>query len=201
MKLLISLLAAALTLSACADIPPVKEPVPKEQQVIISPPEGGWTAVELLSHSYVNDVQLEYPLTMRSLGSGFSSMGLYSLHQNYQSGNLWYDLDYEYSYNEVDMPFDLFSVSYGRDVDDPTPDEEISEIRFYSEFISINGVKYSTPVSDIEKYLGKPDDIVENDNGNFVSYIYNDRESGKEQISISFAKEKMTARNIKISLK
>ena len=48
-KKLIPLLLAAACLTACAQIPPVKEPVPTEQQKTVAPPENGWTAEELMS--------------------------------------------------------------------------------------------------------------------------------------------------------
>lgn len=203
LKLLIPLLAAALTFTACADIPPVKEPVPQEQQIIISPPEDGWTAAELMSRSYINNVQLEYPLTMRSLGSGFSIMGLFSRYtvNSSDSSEIRYSLEYNDSENIENMmlsPAYAF-VSYGSNEDNVTADDAISYLDFFSENISINGVKYSTPEDEIEKHLGKPDDIVEEDNEKFVRYIYLDKESGKELISVRVMKENKEVRNITIT--
>lgn len=200
-KLILPLLCAAC-LSACADIPPVKEPVPIEQQVIITPPEGGWTAAELMSHSYLNGIQLEYPLTMRSLGSGFSIMGLFSTFEDTspESDDIWYYIEYNDPENieYIVMSPVSASLTYGSDDKEPTADDPIKKLNFYSENISVNGVRYSTPEEDIEKLLGKPDEVLENGDY-FMDYIYKDRESGKELISVRVVKEKKEVTHVRIS--
>ena len=201
-KKLILPLLCAVCLSACAEIPPVKEPVPIEQQEIITPPEGGWTAAELMSHSYLYDVQLEYPLTMRSLGSGFSIMGLYSTYEaTYpDSDDIWYYLEYNDPENIENLVMSpaFASLTYGSYDKKPTADDPIAKLNFYSEYISLNGVKYSTPEEDIEKLLGKPDEILEYGD-KFLDYNYKDKESGKELISVRVVKEKKEVTHVRIS--
>lgn len=71
MKNFFAVIMCAFCFTACADIPPVRETVPEEEQTVIAPPEDGWTAEELMSVSYFDGIRLSYPLTLRDLGSAY----------------------------------------------------------------------------------------------------------------------------------
>ncbi len=186
-KKLIPLIAAALTLSACAQIPPVKETVPPEQQKTVSPPENGWTAEELMSVSYIYDQSLEYPLTLESFGGGvsFIPISVYSDNKE-EREQLWYSI-YPYNANTDPDYVSYSAVSYGRTEDNATAYEPVAELQCYSDFASFNGLKHALPEEDIEKLLGKPDRIDETDDNSIV-YVYCDRERGSELITVRVSK-------------
>lgn len=175
-KKLIPLLLAAVCLTACADIPPVKEPVPVEQQTVIAPPEEGWTAEELMSVTYFDGIELCYPLTLRDLGPEYSC-STYTVGAN--EGRPEYVLMKENGavYEEATYGY-IFFESEGRDIN---ADSKISYL--LSTFFNINGISANTPAAEIEKALGAPDSIVDA-NDNISHYIYTDSETGKELMKL-----------------
>lgn len=185
-KLHFILIAAALTLSACAQIPPVKETVPPEQQTVITPPEDGWTAEELMSVSYINNYSLSYPLTMESFGGGVSFVPINFYSDNEEESEVWYSF---YCYDiKTDPGLSSYAaVSYGRTEDNATADEPVAKLQCYSDYASINGVKHALPEEDIEKFLGKPDRIDEAGD-NFIEYVYCDKERGSDLIKVRVSK-------------
>lgn len=196
-KKLITLFLCAVCLTACAQIPPVKDTVPPEQQKTIAPPEDGWTAEELMSVSYINDYSLSYPLTLESFGGGvsFSSINFYS--DEAEEGELWYTM----ICNNVNVDSENASfaaVSYGRSEDNATAGEPVAKLQTFSDFASFNGVRHDLPEEDIEKLLGKPDRIIELDN-NFIEYVYCDKESGKELINVCVLKDRTAADNNRVT--
>lgn len=175
-KKLIPLLLAAVCLTACAQIPPVKEPVPEEQQKTVAPPEGGWTAEELMSVTYFDGIELCYPLTLRDLGSEYSC-STYTVGAN--EGRPEYVLMKENGavYEEATYGYILFE-SEGRDIN---ADSKISYL--FSVHFNINGISMNTPAAEIEKALGAPDSITVTED-NISCYLYTDRETGKELMKL-----------------
>ncbi|MGN1105257.1 MAG: hypothetical protein ACI4RH_01300 [Huintestinicola sp.] len=196
-KKLIPLLFAAVCLTACAQIPPVKEPVPEEQQTVITPPEDGWTAEELMSVSYINNYSLSYPLTLESFGGGVSFVPINLYSDNEEERVFWYFISC-YDIKTDQWGSSHVTVSYGRTEDNATADEPVAKLRCYSDFTSINGVKRDLPEEDIEKLLGKPDRIDE-DHEFLKKYIYCDRESGNELINVKVNKESKIVSDVKIT--
>lgn len=185
-KMLIPLLFAAVCLTACAQIPPVKEPVPTEQQKTVAPPEDGWTAEELMSVSYINNYSLSYPLTLESFGGGVSFVPINFYSDNEEESEVWYSF---YCYDiKTDPGLSAYAAfSYGRTEDNATADEPVAKLQCYSDYASINGVKHALPEEDIEKLLGKPDRIDETDD-NFIEYVYCDKERGSDLIKVRVSK-------------
>ena len=185
-KKLIPLLLAAACLTACADIPPVKETVSVEQQTVIAPPEDGWTAEELMSVSYINNYSLSYPLTLESFGGGVSFVPINFYSDNEEESEVWYSF---YCYDiKTDPGLSTHAAfSYGRTEDNATADEPVAKLQCYSDYASINVVKHALPEEDIEKLLGKPDRIDETDD-NFIEYVYCDKERGNELITVRVSK-------------
>lgn len=183
-KKIAALIMCALCLTACAsEIPPVKEPVPENMRQVITPPENGWTAEELMSVSYVGGIQLAYPLTMESMGgSVYFEPQLGAGFAPSADGFLWYNIVIE---NELNYFGDVNckAVTFFRETDDATADEPVRAIRLSSTQASLNGVKYNMPADDIEKYLGTPDRTEELED-NLMHYIYLDRESGSVLIDV-----------------
>lgn len=186
LKKLIPLIAAALTLSACAQIPPIKETVPTEQQTVITPPENGWTAEELMSVSYINNYSLSYPLTLESFGGGVSFVPINFYSDNEEESEVWYSF-YCYDIKTDPGSVSYAAVSYGRTEDNATANEPVAKLQSYSDYATFNGVKHALPEEDIEKLLGKPDRIDEAGD-NFIEYVYCDKERGSDLIKVRVSK-------------
>lgn len=188
---LVPIIMCALCLTACADVPEVRESVPEEGQTVIAPPGNGWTAEELMSVSYVDGMQLAYPLTMESMGgSVYFDPQIYDKYSPSADGFLWYNIVTE---NESDYPgnVDYKAVTFFRDKDDAKADEPVRAISCCSEYASFNGVKYGASPDDVEKCLGTPD-RTEALEDNFMHCIYLDRESGSELIDVRINKNSNT---------
>lgn len=175
-KKLIPLLFAAACLTACAQIPPVKEPVPTEQQKTVAPPENGWTAEELMSVTYFDGIELCYPLTLRDLGPEYCC-STYTVGAN--EGRPEYVLMKENGavFEEVSYGY----IFFGSDGSEINADSKISYL--LSEHFIINGISMNTPAAEIEKALGAPDSIVDA-NDNISHYIYTDSETGKDLMKL-----------------
>lgn len=188
LKKLIPLIAVALTLSACAQIPPIKETVPPEQQKIIAPPEDGWTAEKLMSVSYIEDIQLEYPLTLRSLGAGVSLTDI--MYSGEEENDRAYFLEDASDSNAVLLGTIYAQVKFGKDISQLTADDPMTEIIFYNEHYSLNGIKDDSSADDVIKAFGEPDLITENGDIQKI-YSYNDSESGEEFMTVVLNNDKV----------
>lgn len=175
-KKLIPLLFAAVCLTACAQIPPVKETVPEEQQKTIAPPEGGWTAEELMSVTYFDGIELCYPLTLRDLGSAY-------FYSDFPEGTDERGKRIHHLEKEL-----LLSSGVYFTVNEPgeklTADSRIDYLQTY--VFAVNGLSANDTESEIEKALGKPDSIEDKDDK--LLYCYTDRESGKDLMEITVNK-------------
>lgn len=175
-KKLIPLLFAAACLTACAQIPPVKEPVPEEQQKTIAPPEDGWTAEDLISVTYFDGIELYYPLTLRDLGSAY-------FYSDFPEGTDERGKRIHHLEKEL-----LLSSGVYFTVNEPgeklTADSRIDYMQTY--VFAVNGLSANDTESEIEKALGKPDSIEDKDDK--LLYCYTDRESGKDLMEITVNK-------------
>ncbi|MBP0956007.1 MAG: hypothetical protein J5997_01420 [Oscillospiraceae bacterium] len=194
-KKLIPLIAAALTLSACAQIPPIKETVPPEQQKIIASPEGGWTAEELMSVSYIEDIQLEYPLTLRSLGAGVSLTDI--MCSGEEENDRAYFLEDDSDSNAVLLGTIYAQVKFGKDISQLTADDPMTEIMFSNEHCSVNGIKRGSSSDDMIKAFGEPDMITENGDMQKI-YSYNDSKSGDEFMTVVLKDDKVLRIEVKL---
>ncbi|MCI7766438.1 MAG: hypothetical protein MSJ26_00420 [Oscillospiraceae bacterium] len=168
-KMLIPLLLSVTALSACAEIPPVREPVPIEQQSIVTPSGDGWTAAELMSATYFEGIELCYPLTLRDFGSGYTL--------DYS----WQDDDGTRTHYLVDDFFSLEALAYinfEHNDEMISADEEIKAMAVYHDNISVNGLKIAAAEADVEGILGTPD-VIDDLNEFTKRYIYCDKETGK----------------------
>ena len=184
-KKLMSLLLCALCLTACAEFPPIKEPVPAEEQKVIAPPEGGWTAEEIMSVAYMDGVQLEYPLTLRSLGSGVI---LSTFSDN--DGEKMYLLE-DASDSTYFVPGTFYAdVKFDNDISRITADDPIAYIGLYADKCTVNGINtYSAP-DDVVKALGEPDLVTSSGEIQKI-YSYNDKESGETLMKAVFNGDKL----------
>ena len=168
-KKLIPIIMCALCLTACADVPEVKEIVPEEKQTVIAPPENGWTAKELAGVSYFDGVQLSYPITLRSLGSAY---GITDDFENDNGDRVYYIgkniMSLEY-YAQFKASVDAAEIS---------PDTEMTEFLSAPEYLSVNGIKTGADKDAAISALGEPDSI--DDSYKSVSvYTYLDRNTGR----------------------
>ncbi len=191
-KKLVPLIMCALCLTACAsDIPPAKESVPTDMQQVITPPENGWTAEELMNVTYFEGIRLTYPLTMEGMGgSVYFKPETGSDYSPSDDGFLWYTVMTENN-SEYQGGIDYKGVTFFRDKDDAEADEPVRAIRCCSEYASLNGVRYGASVDEVTEHFGTPD-RTETATDNFDHYIYLDRESGSKLIDVSMNKAKNT---------
>lgn len=170
----------ALCLTACADIPEVRESIPEDEQTVIAPPENGWTAEELAGVSYFDGVQLSYPITLRSLGSAYGV--LYDIESS--NGDTGYYIGKDMLSAET---YALAFVS--DDVTEISSDTEITELLSYTEYLSVNGIKAGTDKDTAVSALGEPDSI-DDDSYKAVSvYTYLDRNTGRTILKINVMNE------------
>lgn len=177
---LIPIIMCALCLTACADIPEVREGIPEEEQTVIAPPENGWTAEELAGVSYFDGVQLSYPITLRSLGSAYGVL------LDFKSS----DGDTIYSIGKDIMSLDNYANIRASDgAAELSPDTEITEFWSYSENISVNGIKMGADKDAVILALGEPDSIENGVYDNISVYSYLDRNTGRTILEINVIKE------------
>ncbi len=177
---LILIIMCALCLTACADIPEVRESIPEDEQTVIAPPENGWTAEELAGVSYFDGVQLSYPITLRSLGSAYGVL------LDFKSS----DGDTIYSIGKDIMSLDNYANIRASDgAAELSPDTEITEFWSYSENISVNGIKMGADKEALISALGEPDSIENGVYDNISVYSYLDRNTGRTILEINVIKE------------
>lgn len=182
MKSFFAIIMCAFCFTACADIPPVRETVPEEEQTVIAPPEDGWTAEELMSVSYLDGIRLSYPLTLRDLGSAYGI----AFDFEDDNGNTAYCIGSGF------MVLQSYAyIKFSPDVSEPSPDARINKLIGIDENISVNGVRKRDDSDAVISALGQPDSIEERDD-NFIHYIYLDRESGSELIDVRIIKDSGT---------
>lgn len=182
MKNFFAVIMCAFCFTACADIPPVRETVPEEEQTVTVPPEDGWTAEELMSVSYFDGIRLSYPLTLRDLGSAYGI----AFDFEDDNGNTAYCIDSGF------MVLQSYAyIKFSPDVSEPSPDARINKLIAIDENISVNGVRKRDGSDAVISALGQPDSIEERDD-NFIHYIYLDRESGSELIDVRIIKDSGT---------
>lgn len=189
-KKLIPLLFAAVCLTACAQIPPVKEPVPEEQQKTVAPPEDGWTAEELLSVTYFDGIELCYPLRLRDLGSA------YALDKSWlnMQGRRVYPLIGD-SFSSVHCAY----VFFDHDEEKASADDEIMALSLYSDNFSVNKLNIYSTEADVEKILGTPDEINDDDAFN-KRYYFCDSETGEDLLCVFVGKEEENVTGVAIFL-
>lgn len=179
-KKLIPIIMCAFCLTACADIPEVRESIPEDEQTVIAPPESGWTAEELARVSYFDGVQLSYPITARSLGSAY---GVLFDFKN-SDGNTIYCIGKDI------MSLDNYAnIRASDDVTELSPDTEITEFWSYSENISVNGIKMGADKDAVISALGEPDSIDDDSYDAMSVYTYLDRNTGRTILKINVIKE------------
>lgn len=177
---LIPIIMCALCLTACADIPEVRESIPEDEQTVIAPPENGWTAEELAKVSYFDGVQLSYPITLRSLGSAYGVL------LDFKSS----DGDTTYSIGKDIMSLDNYANIRASDgAAELSPDTEITEFWSYSENISVNGIKVGADKDAVISALGEPDSIEDGFYDTISVYSYLDRNTGRTILEINVIKE------------
>ncbi|MDD7278134.1 MAG: hypothetical protein SOT68_11780 [Oscillospiraceae bacterium] len=177
---LIPIIMCALCLTACADIPEVRESIPEDEQTVIAPPENGWTAEELAGVSYFDGVQLSYPITLRSLGSAYGVL------LDFKSS----DGDTTYSIGKDIMSLDNYANIRASDgAAELSPDTEITEFWSYSENISVNGIKVGADKDAVISALGEPDSIEDGFYDTISVYSYLDRNTGRTILEINVIKE------------
>lgn len=176
----IPIIMCALCLTACADIPEVRESIPEEEQTVIAPPENGWTAEELAGVSYFDGVQLSYPITLRSLGSAYGISDILNNDdgdKNYYIGNSimsWQTVAY---------------IRFSDDAAEISPDTEITYFLPYTEYLTVNGIKVGADKEALISALGEPDSIENGVNDNISVYSYLDRNTGRTILEINVIKE------------
>lgn len=176
----IPIIMCAFCLTACADIPEVRESIPEDEQTVIAPPENGWTAEELAGVSYFDGVQLSYPITLRSLGSAYGVL------LDFKSS----DGDTIYSIGKDIMSLDNYANIRASDgAAELSPDTEITEFWSYSENISVNGIKMGADKEALISALGEPDSIENGVYDNISVYSYLDRNTGRTILEINVIKE------------
>ena len=177
---LIPIIMCAFCLTACADIPEVREGIPEEEQIVIAPPENGWTAEELAGVSYFDGVQLSYPITLRSLGSAYGISDILNNDdgdKNYYIGNSimsWQTVAY---------------IRFSDDGAEISPDTEITYFLPYTEYLTVNGIKVGADKDAVISALGEPDSIEDGVNDNISVYSYLDRNTGRTILEINVIKE------------
>ena len=173
-KLLIPLLLSVIVLSACADIPPVKEPVPVDRQNTVTASEDGWTAEKLMSMTYFNGIELCYPLTLRDLGSG------YTIEYSWEDD---FGIRTHYLVEDT-FSFDAYAyITFEHNNEIISADDEMKTLGVYHDNISVNGLKLSDPEADVESILGTPDRIDESIKFSKV-YIYCDKKTGEDLLRV-----------------
>lgn len=176
----IPIILCAFCLTACADIPEVRESIPEDEQTVIAPPENGWTAEELAKVSYFDGVQLSYPITLRSLGSAYGVL------LDFKSS----DGDTTYSIGKDIMSLDNYANIRASDgAAELSPDTEITEFWSYSENISVNGIKMGADKDAVISALGEPDSIEDGSYDTISVYTYLDRNTGRTILEINVIKE------------
>lgn len=173
---LIPLLLAAACLTACAEIPPVRDTVPEEQQKTVAPPENGWTAEELMSVSYLDGIEMSSSLTLRDLGSAY-------FYSDFPEGTDERGKRIHHLEKEL-----LLSSGVYFTVNEPgeklTADSRIDYMQTY--IFTVNGLSAEDSEAEIEKALGKPDRITDEDDKRL--YYYTDRENGNDLLEITVNK-------------
>lgn len=190
-KMLIPLLLAVIALSACAEIPSVKEPVPAEQQNISAPSENGWTAAELMSVTYFEGIELCYPLTLRDFGSGYTV--------DYS----WQDDDGTRTHYLVNDVFSLDAhayINFEHNDEMVSADEAIKAMAVYHDNISVNGLRIGAAEEDVEAILGTAD-VIDDLNESIKRYIYCDKDTGKNFLYVFVVTEKNTVTGFGFILK
>lgn len=174
MKNFFAVIMCAFCFTACADIPPVRETVPDEEQTVTVPPENGWTAEELMSVSYFDGIRLSYPLTLRDLGSAYGVF--FDIEDN--DGNTVYFIGKDF------ITFDTYAnVRVSPDLSEISPDAELTEFLAFPEKITVNGVRTGADSDAVISALGQPDSIEEYQN-NISEYSYFDRNTGRPILTI-----------------
>lgn len=176
MKNFFAVIMCAFCFTACADIPPVRETVPEEEQTVIAPPENGWTAEELAGVSYFDGVQLSYPITLRSLGSAYGISDIL----NNDDGDKNY-----YIGNSIMSWQTLAHIRFSDDAAEISPDTEITYFLPYTEYLTVNGIKVGADKEALISALGEPDSIENGVNDNISVYSYLDRNTGRTILEIN----------------
>lgn len=176
----IPIIMFALCLTACADIPEVRESIPEDEQTVIAPPENGWTAEELAGVSYFDGVQLSYPITLRSLGSAYGVL------YDFESSNG----DTGYYIGKDMLSAEAYALAFvSDDVTEISSDTEITEFWSYSENISVNGIKAGADKDAVISALGEPDSIDDASYDAVSVYKYLDRNTGRTILKINVVNE------------
>lgn len=176
----IPIIMCAFCLTACADIPEVRESIPEDEQTVIAPPENGWTAEELAKVSYFDGVQLSYPITLRSLGSAY---GISDVLNNVDGDTGYYIGNSIMSWQTVAY------IRFSDNAAELSPDTEITEFWSYSENISVNGIKVGADKDAVISALGEPDSIEDGFYDTISVYSYLDRNTGRTILEINVIKE------------
>ena len=170
----LSLLAAAMLLCGLTGC---KSNETAETAVLQPVPENGWTMEKLMNATYLYDKQLQYPLTLKDLGEGFSI-------DDSEKVELKDKVTVQLKNGEQNV---CTVIYYQDDVKESYENAEIVSMSFHElwtdepERISVNGITLGSPLTDAEKNLGQPDP----DKG--ISYHYKNSESGKILVSVGFS--------------
>ena len=173
-KKLIPLLMCALCMTACADIPPVIEPVPENERLTVAAPADGWTKAELLDVCYPDGMALSDSPCLRDFGAGYgiSKMACFE-----SKGVYYYGLiPAENCFSESFYNWNL-DISYDTDIKNVTADTPFKKLKMFSNFC-INGVTDSSNLQQVKENLGEPDEAKENETAHH--FVYNDRETGEK---------------------
>ena len=176
----IPIIMCALCLTACADIPEVRESIPENMQQVIVPPENGWTAEELAGVSYFDGVQLSYPITLRSLGTAY---GISDVLNNVDGDTGYYIGNSIMSWQTVAY------IRFSDNAAEISPDTEITYFLPYTEYLSVNGIKVGADKEALISALGEPDSIENGVYDNISVYSYLDRNTGRTILEINVIKE------------
>ena len=178
MKKLIPMLMCALCMTACADIPPVIEPVPENERLTVAAPADGWTKAELLDVCYPDGMALSDSPCLRDFGAGYgiSKMAIFEL-----EGVYYYCLipaenclsESFYNWNS--------QISYDTAIENVTADTPFNQIEMLRGFC-VNGLTDSSNRQQVKEKLGEPDEADENEFSSL--YIYNDRETGEKLMTV-----------------
>ncbi|MBP1546592.1 MAG: hypothetical protein J6A37_08335 [Oscillospiraceae bacterium] len=186
-KKLIPMLMCALCMTACADIPPVIEPVPENERLTVTAPADGWTKAELLDVCYPDGMALSDSPCLRDFGAGYgiSKMACFEL-----EGVYYYCLipaENCFSENFYDWNLD---ISYDTDIKNVTAVTPFKQLKMHSNYY-VNGITDSSDLQQVKEKLGEPDKIGENDTSHI--YIYNDRETGEKLLEVKEINKKIVS--------
>lgn len=176
----IPIIMCAFCLTACADIPEVRESIPEDEQTVIAPPENGWTAEELAKVSYFDGVQLSYPITLRNLGSAY---GISDVLNNVDGDTGYYIGNSIMSWQTVAY------IRFSDNAAEISPDTEITDFLPYTEYLSVNGIKVGADKDAVISALGEPDSIDDTSYDVVSVYTYLDRNTGRTILEINVIKE------------